>query len=408
MTARISSMQRLSWLSAASLLLLGACGGGDTPDAVPKAVGQMAQRMHVLSASSAADDLRQNMEYASMNNLTVGITVKELFDWAEYQFPDLFPKPAAIPDTPFLYEGVNYTIRGFANGNYLGVTPAGQIFGLGPFTNFELVGFGNAADYAAQVQADRCKVNPGACTPAPPPPAGGALNGCTTTAAAALATGTRFELNWAYTATSPQGGGSGTSKTESVVDGPATFEGLSVIRTSSKTTNVTNTGGMVINSTSDGKEYMQIADNGLVRFIGAETEVATVGVPGGFVTRTKVVYNPPALNSEFTLAVGQSITITETSTVTSTQVAGGFPLPPTVQTTSSTETHTYETRESITVQGRTFDTCRYKLVDPARPAATTTQWFIFGLGFPAKSITIDGPSTTTLELTSGSVNGSPI
>jgi hypothetical protein len=399
---------RLSWVAVAALTLLAACGGGsEAPTAVPQAVSEMGRRMHALSASSnsPADELRKNMEMVSLN-ATSTVSAKDLFDWAQYKFPDLF-RTVSIPDTQFVYEGVTYTIRGFSNGNYLGLTTDGKVFGLGPFTNFQLLGFGNAADYAAQVQADRCLVNPASCNPNNPPPAG-PLNGCTLPASTALATGTRLVVEWAYSSTSPEGSGTGESKIESLVDGPATFEGLSVIRTTSKTTNVVTIGGLTVNSTSEGKEYVQPADGGLLRFIGSETEGATAGVPGGFTTRTKVVATPPFVSTEFTLAVGQSVTLTETSLTTITQVAGGFSLPPITSTTSSTERHTYEARESITVRGRTFDTCRYKSFDPAQPANTVTQWYIYGLGLPAKSISVDGTTTTTLEFKSGSLNGNPI
>lgn len=406
MTRSLRPLSRLSWVAVAALTLLAACGGGEAPSAVPKAVSDMGQRMHTLSAGSGsvADDLRRNMEMASLNS-TTAVSAKDLFDWAQYKFPDLF-RTVSIPDTPFVYEGVTYTIRGFANGNYLGLTQDGRIFGLGPFTNFQLVGFGNAADFAAQVQADRCLVNPAACNPNNPP--AGPLNGCTLPASTALATGTRLVAEWVYSATTPQGNSSGESKIESVVEGAATFEGQSVIRTRSKTTNVTTIAGMPVNSSSEGSEYLQAANGGLVRFIGSETEVVASGAPGAFTTRVKLVATPPTLNTEFTLAVGQSLTQTETTTTTTTTVAAGIPLPPSTVTSSSTERITYEARESITVRGRTFDTCRYKSFDPALPTATITQWYIYGVGLPARSVSVDGTTTTTLELKSASLNGSPI
>lgn len=394
---------RLSWVAVAALTLLAACGGGEAPSAVPKGVSDMGQRMHALSAApgSVADDLRRNMEMASLNT-TTAVSAKDLFDWAQYKFPDLF-RTVSIPDMPFVYQGVTYTIRGFANGSYLGLTQDGKVFGLGPFTNFQLVAFGNAADYAAQVQADRCLVNPAACNPNNPPT--GPLNGCVLPASTALATGTRLVAEWAFNATTPQGNGSGESRIETVVEGAATFEGQSVIRTRSKTTNVTTIAGMAVNSTSEGSEYLQAADGGLVRFIGSETEVVASSVPGGFTTRVKVVATPPTLNTEFTLAIGQSLTQTETTTATTTTLASGFPLPPSTVTSTSTERITYEARESITVRGRTFDTCRYKSFDPALPNATITQWYIYGVGLPARSVTVDGTSTTTLELRSATLNG---
>ena len=84
-----------------------------------------------------------------------------LFDWAEWKYPELFPKGPSNFSVSYL--GVDYTVRAYGNGNYLGVTISGDIFGLGAFTGNALQGFGNSADYAAQVRADACKVNAQTC-----------------------------------------------------------------------------------------------------------------------------------------------------------------------------------------------------------------------------------------------------
>lgn len=383
---------RLACTAAAALTLLAAlpgCGGSEGPD--PR-------------QSATAADARERVAASALPPPVV--TVKDLFDWAEYKFPDLFPKPAALPDTPFAYEGVQYTVRGFANGNFLGLTSDGQIFGLGPFTGSQLTRFGTAADYAAQVQTDRCGVDPARCLTDESPV--GPLNGCVAPAATALATGNRLRLQYAYTGTSAQGSGSGESIVESVVDGPATFEGQAVVRTSSKTTNSLDIGGFLVNSSSDGKEYLQATADGLTRFVGSETESSSAAA-GGFLTRVKVVGNPPRTNREYTLAPGQSITLTETSNVTTTQLIGQTALPPTTTAVSGRRTHVYEARESLVVLGRTYDTCRYRSFDPATPADVTVQWLVRGIGVPARSVQVQAAGgSTTLELRSGTFNGSPI
>ncbi|MBE0546188.1 MAG: cadherin-like domain-containing protein [Rubrivivax sp.] len=85
------------------------------------------------------------------------------FDWAEYAYPGLFPKVPAPQNFSLPYLGVLYTVRGYANGNYLGVTPGNDIYGLGPFTKHELTRLGNLSEFAAQIRADACSVQPGSC-----------------------------------------------------------------------------------------------------------------------------------------------------------------------------------------------------------------------------------------------------
>ncbi len=88
---------------------------------------------------------------------------KELFDWAEYKYPELFFPKQTMSDYELAYEGQLYTVRSYSNGNHLGLTPDGRIYGLGPFTGNVLQGFGTATDYAALVEADKCSVNPTNC-----------------------------------------------------------------------------------------------------------------------------------------------------------------------------------------------------------------------------------------------------
>ena len=125
---------------AGAALILSACGGAEVP-----ADAQPARSERALATAA----------------VTATVDASSLFDWAEYTFPDLFPKGAK--NQPLTFEGVDYTIRPYANGNYLGLTSGGAVYGLGPFTGNVLTGFGQAADYAQQIAADACKVQPAAC-----------------------------------------------------------------------------------------------------------------------------------------------------------------------------------------------------------------------------------------------------
>ncbi|WP_088285679.1 hypothetical protein [Ideonella sp. A 288] len=139
-------------LAACAVVTLAACGGGDpAPSAQPTRTARALADAIAPQATSAVD-------------------ATALFDWAEYTYPALFAK--GPQNQPLRFEGVDYTIRGYANGNYLGLTAGGEVYGLGPFTNQVLTSFGMASDYAAQVAADACKVDPASCSSALPLAAG--------------------------------------------------------------------------------------------------------------------------------------------------------------------------------------------------------------------------------------------
>lgn len=49
------------------------------------------------------------------------------------------------------YAGLLFEVRGFANGNHLGVASDGHVYGLGPYTNGALVDFGDLQGFAPVV-----------------------------------------------------------------------------------------------------------------------------------------------------------------------------------------------------------------------------------------------------------------
>lgn len=129
---------------------LAACGGGDAPPGEPP---QATQKFALqLTADTTPTERPQAL---------ASVGAKELFDWAEFKYAALFPKGPQNSDIQ--YQGFTYTIRGYANGNYLGLRADGRIFGLGPFTGDVLTPFGALADYVQLVQADSCQVYPGSC-----------------------------------------------------------------------------------------------------------------------------------------------------------------------------------------------------------------------------------------------------
>ena len=130
--------------------MLAACGGADESAAarafVARIATQSAPERRMLDVGPAA---RATVAAADAGVLP---TADETLDWAEFRFPQLFPKgPQSVP---LQYLGVGYTVRSYANGNHLGITASGAVFGLGPFTGQALRGFGNIADYAGPIRAD--------------------------------------------------------------------------------------------------------------------------------------------------------------------------------------------------------------------------------------------------------------
>ncbi|WP_374435679.1 hypothetical protein [Inhella sp.] len=364
--------------------LLTACGGGEEPPSLTQARTDTGPQRRALATLPS-------------------VGAKEVMDWAQYKFPTLFPgNPAS---QPFNYLGVDYTIRAYSTGNYLGVTPSGEIYGLGEFTGGQLQSFGKISDWSSQIQADACGVYPSLCSPGGG--GTGTLNACAQPASQALAIGNRYTLNYALTMSGAVNG-SGEFQTDALVEAATSFEGQSAVRLALTQTNSLNIPGTQ-SSTIKLKQYAQAADNGLIRHLGNESETSVVvPVVGNSVTNVKTVNTPPFLNSEFTLQAGQSLTRTNGYTTTTTTTVAGVTTPPMVSNSSLTETVSFEARETIQVQGRSWDTCRYRQVDAATPNVSTTTWYIVGRGLPARIVGSGSGTTQTTELKSGTVNGAPI
>jgi hypothetical protein len=310
------------------------------------------------------------------------ITNAQLFQWAQLTWPALFPgTPQSFPVS---YQGKTFDVRAYANGNYLGVAD-GRAYGLGSFTGGALQDFGDMQSFAAQVcAAVGCSAND---------PQGGSLNECTLPASQQLATGTRI-----LTTHRGVGGAPGTvveTVSDHVVNGPATFNGQAATLSTASVQSVMN--GTVMMSQVN-RYYDQVADGELKRTLGIEIDTTM----GGRTSSIRVTNQPARLNDEFTLALGGSLTRTEAGTT-----VGLSPVSPPV-TGSATKTYVFEARETITVQGRRHDTCRYRetVLGDRREFY---RWFIVGKGIPAKTEDrLNGAAVGGSELTSGSINGVPL
>jgi hypothetical protein len=378
----------------AALAVLAACGGGEAPrssaqtftDALAStAAPARSDRLHALAAGVGG---------GSTAAAAGPITNAQLFQGAEAIFPSLFPTSSApVTINDLAYQGRVFQVRAYANGNFLGISNDGVVWGLGPYTGGALVQFGAVQGFAdlvcANINCGGTGGNNGG---------GGSLNGCTEGASVALRTGTRYTANYLSSVlVAPTS--TGEFQIEGEVEGSATFEGQSAVKSRSRVRGTQFGTSVDTNVLS----YQQAAENDLIRSIGAESS----GVFSGFQATTKIVYNPASLNSEFTLSPGGSLTKTETMTSTISATGVPFPLPPT--TTSTTTTYTYEARETISVLGRSWDTCRYKMTTQGAPGATYT-WHILGKGFAAKIEQRNDAGTPEYrsELRSATINGAPL
>jgi hypothetical protein len=134
------------------------------------------------------------------------------------------------------------------------------------------------------------------------------------------------------------------------------------------------------------------------------TDILTYGSTGGVTTPVatsfKSVNTPPARDKRYSLAVGETATQTYSATTT-TMIAGQ---PSNTQTTTQTDTVRYLGRETVTVLAGTFDTCKFE-------GNTVLLWQIAGgssAGITVKSATSSGSTLSTVELRSGTINGSAI
>lgn len=386
-------MKALHTLSVLSLsLLLSACGGGREPEVTPQGVRDLVSAMH-SQGTSAGPNRRAQAQSA--------IGAKELLDWAEYRYAESFPKgPASIS---LDYQGVTYTVRAYPNGNYLGVTEDGGIYGLGPFTNNNLRGFGRIADYASQIQADSCYVYPTNCPTNPP---NNTLNGCTMAASEALKLGNRLKLEYTVSTTG-SAASSGQYTLDTLVAQHTPFAGSSAVQSTYTLSGTSTTAGVTTISTITGKDYAQEAANGLILNLGDEVESDIRTPQGNLQSTTRTVYAPAYLNSEFTLLPGQSLTRTVGARVTSSSIINGVPTQATERDQSHTETVTFELRENVSVLGRSYDSCRYRETR-ANSSEVTTTWYLYGMGIPVRTQLVGSGNEELTELKSGSLNGAPL
>lgn len=191
------------------------------------------------------------------------------------------------------------------------------------------------------------------------------------------------------------------------IDGPAVFEGQT--RTQRTVTTSTTAAGNSSQRVQTLTRAYQQSSGGLVTQYG---NTATFTQVDGGVSRpsgsSRVVITPPYVDKFYRLALGESTTVSVTAVVTSN------PPPPQFSTTTTntfTETTTYVGNETVTVFGRSFNTCKYvRNTVPANgaPSTTSTGWRMLGKGVVVKLESTSAGVTTLLQFKSGTLNGVPL
>ena len=129
----------------ASMLLPGCGGGHDAPAAFFDTASARTDRS-ILSVPPAAEAAAAA---AAASAAAPALTVTDLLDWAERQYPELFPgHQADLQSPPFVYRYYP------ATGNYVGVSGT-DVYLLGPASGGVLLRAGAMADFAPLVYATR-------------------------------------------------------------------------------------------------------------------------------------------------------------------------------------------------------------------------------------------------------------
>ena len=368
MTTHLVRRPTWQWRAAAVAALVGAACSDQAP---PTPAQQFAAA--IAHQQPVARTLGVRTATAASAAVPV-VSDDQLHAWSQLTFPDWFP-PAPQSFAGVAYEGKVFAGRAYANGNYV-ATADGEVYGLGPFTNGQLTRFGAVQAFAADV----CQAIDCARAAAP--------TSCAMSPGESLRVGNLTSTRYLVTPLQPAG-----SPYEVVidqqVDGPARFldtDAVRVVTTRRDAAGAVVAGGIV--------HAYQVADaSGATWLLGTET-VDAAGVAG-----QRVAFAPVLSNSEFALVAGQALTKVQTATTTT---LPGSSARPELRAT----TFTFEANETLDVQGRRYDTCRYREA-PLGGGPVTVSWLIQGSGIAARSEVRqpDGTVVQRQDLLSGAVNG---
>lgn len=360
------------------LSALAACGGGTSqgnPDVLLQshAVAQDAGPLAVMTGSSTTRS-------AAVQTLDA----TTFFNWAEDLFPTLFEGRKSNQTLDI------YTYRYYPKTDlFLVVANTGDVLGLiGASGSYSVVSLGRLQDFASLVFGS-------GSTP---------YNECADPAAMALPTGFSSRLVYSYAGISAR-----ELVVETLVDGATVFGGLDAIKTTETSTITDTTQAVTVTSATRSSIYRQVQGGGLLVTAGTDIErgISTIGglALSGFSTMFKSTYAPLEEDRKFTLKLGESVSVASKGSTT--VVAGGL-LPAGTAPFDYTTTFTYAARETVVVNGRSFDTCKYTVTGGADTSTSTTTWYLVGKGIPVKTETTTSAGSTQLLLKSGTYQGAAI
>lgn len=363
----------------AAATLLAACGGGS-------------DTMETATPAGTAGALRAQAQALRDAGVTPQEAARQLMDAAEsadaYRgyFPTREPTQWAGPFAYRYYPGTRI---------YLGVVVAAT--GSYEVGAIYVVGgpFGGSIDSPVPQGFVTNYITPVAPAPA------GAGNGCFDLALARTA-GTRIVVDYGVT-----GAMTGSMRIDTLVGSPTTFEGQQALLTTVRTTGSGSTaqGSATMDTTM--KLYSSLAGTADVTQYGQEFVTTAESMGYTLTTTNRTVWNPPYLDPQYTLALGQSATSTLSGMLTSvmTGIAGMPAVPTTTTPISQTASTRYAGRETVTVPAGTFDTCRFEVTTSGSAGSSTvSNWVIFGKGIPVRTTAAD----QTTSATAIAVNGQPL
>jgi hypothetical protein len=361
---RFALIARKHLLAIAGASLVAGCGGGTDTGAAR------------LDAPQPQHLAAQTTTLLPGTSVTPGEAAQQFLDFAEAHYSVFFPgHPATLTAGPF-------TFRAYPGGVFLVVVTAdGTPFSYGGVYQIGLIG----ATLASPMYL-------GQLTSFMTPTSTNSGNGCFDLALLDTQ-GTHMVVNYAYSGTL-----TGNELVDTTVGGLTVFENSQARATTVVTTG--SHGGVGVNTTTT--YYGSRSGDTFVQF--GFTSVGG-GSAGGFnfTSNIRAAYSPPFVDKQYSLAVGGSVSATQTGSLSTDISFPGAPLPipdtVTEDVIHNAITTTYVGQESVSVPAGTYNACKYQVTTNGDSA---TNWVIAGKGILVKTTTTAG---LTVQATSVTLNG---
>ncbi len=191
----------------------------------------------------------------------------------------------------------------------------------------------------------------------------------------------------------------GTSSTDAEVLQTTTFNGYNAFQTQIDTTTSYEGVGTVETTVFN---YGNLLAGNVLEEYGNESSLEVMGMTTNTVSR----YEPPWQIMMWTLAPGEVYNYTYTMITETTITGGPVPIPPQENETTASGSYRYDGRESVTVPLGTFNACK---ITQMEEGTVNELWYAPSSGVMVKSVSTSAEDEViTLEMTAGTVNGSPV